>query len=189
MRWMTDLTVCDWAWPCWALYHGKEMIKNLIELSDTETYKGVPAKHALILLLSALFFSSYTNCVKRQRVWKNPVPNWQENKVDMIILYIDFYRYFLKIRGSYCKDPFKRYSFTRSMLRSSATFDKLNILQGAEGLTHLSCRITKDEISTGGIGAKVSNAAQSSAMITPFWKTYKAERPASDGPGSSSSGS
>ena len=36
------------------------MIKNLIELSDTETYKGVPVKYALILLLSALFLSSYT---------------------------------------------------------------------------------------------------------------------------------
>lgn len=39
-----QLTVCDWAGP--ALYHSKEMIKNLIELSDTETYKGVPAKLA-----------------------------------------------------------------------------------------------------------------------------------------------
>lgn len=39
-----------------ALSHtnSKETIKNLLELSDTETYKGVPAKHALILWLSAL---------------------------------------------------------------------------------------------------------------------------------------
>lgn len=62
-------------------------------------------------------------------------------------------------------------------------------LEGAKGLTHLSCSITKDEISMGGISARVSKAAQSSAMITPFWKTYKAEHPASDGPDSSSSGS
>lgn len=62
-------------------------------------------------------------------------------------------------------------------------------LGGAKGLTHLSCSITKDEISMGGISARVSRAAQSSAMITPFWKTYKAEHPASDGPDSSSSGS
>lgn len=41
----------------------------------------------------------------------------------------------------------------------------------------------------GGISARVSKAAQSSAMITPFWKTYKAEHPASDGPDSSNSGS
>lgn len=62
-------------------------------------------------------------------------------------------------------------------------------LEGAKGLTHLSCSITKDEISMGGISARVSKAAQPSAMITPFWKTYKAEHPASDGPDSSSSGS
>lgn len=62
-------------------------------------------------------------------------------------------------------------------------------LVGPKELKHLSCSITKDEISMGGISARVSKAAQSSAMITPFWKTYKAEHPASDGPDSSSSGS
>lgn len=62
-------------------------------------------------------------------------------------------------------------------------------LEGAKGLKHLSYSITKDEIAMGGIGARVSKAAQSSAMITPLWKTYKAPRPASDGPCSASSGS
>ncbi len=62
-------------------------------------------------------------------------------------------------------------------------------VEEAEGLTHLSCSITKDEISMGGIRARVSKAAQSSAMITPFWKTYKAEHPASDGADSSRPGS
>ena len=37
-------------------YHSKETIKILIEWSDTETYKGVPAKYTFILLLSALLF-------------------------------------------------------------------------------------------------------------------------------------
>lgn len=53
-------------------------------------------------------------------------------------------------------------------------------LKGSEGLTHPSCRITKDEISMGGISVRVSRAAQSSLMITPFWKNYKAKHPASD---------
>lgn len=62
-------------------------------------------------------------------------------------------------------------------------------LEGFKGLTHLSCSITKYEISMGGISARVSKAAQSSAMITPFWKTYKAEHPALDGPDSFNLGS
>lgn len=89
--------MCDWAEPCWALYHSKETIKNLLELSDTETYKGVPAKHALILLLSALFLSSYTNCAKEQRVWKTQPKSGRENGVDLTNLYdkhIYFYWYF-----------------------------------------------------------------------------------------------
>lgn len=52
--------MCD----CRALYHSKETIKNLIALTDTETYKGVPAKHTLILLLSAVFLSSYTSHIQ-----------------------------------------------------------------------------------------------------------------------------
>lgn len=62
-------------------------------------------------------------------------------------------------------------------------------LDGPEGLMCLRCSITKDEISLGGISARVSRAAQSSLMITPFWKNYKPERPTSNEPDSSSLGS
>lgn len=69
-----DQIACDWAELSWAPYQGKEMVKNLLDWSDTETYEGVPAKHALILLLSALFLSSYTNC-ESSRGSKLPIPN------------------------------------------------------------------------------------------------------------------
>lgn len=62
------------------------MIKNLIELSDTETYKGMAAKEALILLLSAL----YSLCI--QTVWscrgfENPTPEWQEKEANITHLH------------------------------------------------------------------------------------------------------
>lgn len=38
------------------------MIKNLIELSDTETYKGVPAKHAHSLAVSTFPLFIYKLC-------------------------------------------------------------------------------------------------------------------------------
>lgn len=63
-----------------------------MELSDTETYKGVPAKHALILWLSALFFSSYTDCEAAEGL-KNPTPLWRETEFHTAHLYnkdIDF---------------------------------------------------------------------------------------------------
>ena len=190
---MRDLTVCDWAGPCWALYHSKEMIKNLIELSDTETYEGVPAKHALILSAVSTFLLFIHKVCEAAEGLKIQPQNWQEIKVNINNLhkkYIDFHSYFSTQR-------FILHTSIQIMLFRTVEvgITKLRILwlakylEGAKGLTHLSCRITKDEISTGGISAKVSKAAQSSAMITPFWKTYKAEHPASDGPGSSGSGS
>lgn len=87
-------TVCDWGEPCWARCHSKEIIKNLIELSDTETYKGMASKQALILLLSAL----YSLCI--QTVWscrgfENTASEWQKKDANLTNLYNKYVGLFL----------------------------------------------------------------------------------------------
>lgn len=130
--------------------------------------------------------SSYTNCAKQQRDSETQ----PERTRSTSLVHVKTHE-MVPVNNKYRhKHVFGNVSCVFNVCETaSRPFVFAKYLQGSEGLTHPSCSITKDEISMGGISVRVSRAAQSSLMITPFWKNYKAKHPAWDEADSSISAS